>query len=310
MSTVVALADPRRPDPRPGVGRVAFGMLRPLATIESQRFARRPSLWIGWALTVYLIATEIGRTGDWPGEIYESLVPMAFAPLLVGTFVAGVRTGARDGADSASGLAPDAPLDDVDRAAARLLALVVPLALTVVTTSAVWLWTRLEGGFWLGEDLRRTDAARHGIAELLQPILLVALLGAIGIAVGRSRRRVVWTVVTSFVLVVTLLAWWAVQGQVIAVVNPVQLAPLRIPLADGVLSSATPSDWLVDHEELIGYHRQLVHQPTIVGHDVYLLGLIGIAGAAIARDRRRTVRAVSGIVVITGVIIQLAASPW
>ena len=237
-------------------------------------------------------------------------MPLAFGPMLVGVFVANVRIGGRD-RDMADGLAATAPLDGEDRAAARLMALVVPVGLAALTVAALAIATRLKGGFWLGEGQRRTDNARHALAELLQPVLLVALMGAIGVAVGRSRRWLVWAVVTGFALVFTFTLWWVVRGLLPTAADPVQMMPLRIELPSSVGVADTPSHWLVEYDESTRTAvRQLVHQPTVVAHDLYLLGLVGVAGAAIARDRRTVVRAVSAAVAVAGLALQIAVSPW
>ena len=149
------------------------------------------------------------------------------------------------------------------------------------------------------------------MVELLQPTLLVALLGAIGVAIGRSRRYVLWIVVTVFVLVATFTAWWMFSGPVLSVVDPIQMMPLRVDLPRGVGPAETPVHWFVDYDAYSSdFQRQVVHRPTVIGHDLYLLGLVGVAGAAVARDRRRLVRAASAVVVVAGLAVQFSVSPW
>ncbi len=289
--------------------RVGWWSLRHLAAAEASILLRRASLWIGWALTVYFAWQTQRGVDRWPGERYEALLPASFGPMLIGVFVAMVRTGGRDRVDGM--LAPAAVLDDVDRAAARLLALVVPVVLAVVTTIAVWIGTLVEGGYSLGEGIRSTTTARHGVLELAQPTLLVALVGAVGVAVGRSRRWIAGSVVTVFVLFLTVVAWWVAQGPVLSIVSPVQTMPLRVALDAGVSAADTPPDWFVyydDDERQLGW--QYVHVATQAGHTIYLLGLVGLAGAALARDRRATMRTIAALVALLGVTIQLFVSPY
>jgi hypothetical protein len=58
------------------------------------------------------------------------------------------------------------------------------------------------------------------------------------------------------------------------------------------------------------YVREIVHMPTIVFHTVYLVGLIMIVGAAAARGHRRAVRRAGILAAVTGIVVQLAVSPF
>jgi uncharacterized membrane protein len=73
-----------------------------------------------------------------------------------------------------------------------------------------------------------------------------------------------------------------------------------------------PSGWYVEYPTQYNaeYVRDLVHMPTIVFHTVYLVGLIMIVGAAAARAHRRSVRRAGILLAITGIVVQLAVSPY
>ena len=288
---------------------VAQPSIVPLAAIEARRYAMRVSLWAGWAATVlYAVFTHT----DWPGGSYESAIPLSFSMMMLGVFVAGARTGSRDADRDLPMLAEEAALDGDDRVAARLLALAVPLALATLTAIGIAVASRVEGGFWLGDGPRRTDSALHTAAELLQPVLLVALAGALGVIAGRATHR------TALVLIIGVFAWavlvpfyWIWNSPWVYVVSLVQVMPLRVELPGIGSMVDTPSDWFVEYpgQYQPEYVRDLVHVPTVVFHDLYLLGLTMIAAAPIARAHRRTVRWSGVALATTGVLVQLLVSP-
>lgn len=284
--------------------------IAPLALLEARRFAMRASLWAGWAATVlYAITAHT----DWPGGSYESAIPLSFSFLVLGVFVAAVRTGSRDVDRDLPPLAEEAALDGGDRLAARLLALTLPVALAALTAIGITVAARLEGGFWLGDGPRRTDSAAHTVVELLQPVLVVALAGAIGVVVGHATHR------TALVLIVGVFTWallipfyWVWNSAGLYPMSLVQVMPLRVPLPRFDSITDTPANWYVEfpgqyQPELV---RDLVHVPTVVFHDLYLLGVTLLVAAPIARDHRRAARVAGGAVAIGAVIAQWLVSPF
>ncbi len=292
------------------MGDVAWSSVRTLAAIEARRYATRASLWVGWAATVLAAATQ--RT-DWPGGAYESVIPMSFSFMVLGVFVAGARTGSRDADRDLPALADEAALEGGDRLAARLLGLAMPVGLALLTTLGIAVASWIEGGFWMGEGSRRSDTALHSALELLQPTLLVALAGAVGVVAGRATHRTVLVIIAGvFVWMLMFPLYWIWNSPPLHVLAPVQTMPLRVELHDVVSIDETPAGWYVEYPNDYGrtFARDLVHMPTVALHDLYLIGLILIVGAAAGRAHRHTLRMVGIGLAVAGVAGQLAVSPF
>jgi len=137
VSTTVAVAGGAR-------ARVAWPHVLQLTGIEARRYALRASVWIGWAGTVASAALE---HPDWPGGSYENVLPLSFAVMILGVYIAGVRTGSRDIGTDTPPLAEEAAIDDGDRLAARLLGLVMPATLALLTSIGIAVVSRVENNF-------------------------------------------------------------------------------------------------------------------------------------------------------------------
>lgn len=280
-----------------------------LAGLEARRYARRLSIWVGWAATIAVAAFS---HPDWSGGSYEQVIPVSFGGLALGTYVAAVRTGGRDVDAEAGPLAEDAPIDGDVRATARLLGLAFPVALTLVTAIAMAVVTRVEGGFWLGEAPRRTDSAVHSLAELAQPVLLVALAGVAGVGVGRLLPRTVLGIVLGvFVWTALFPLCWMWNGDTLYPLAPVQTMPLRMPLPDVHHLTDAPEAWWVESPNIHHrqFHRQWAHQPTVLLHGVYLLGLLGVVSAPSLMSRRSAVASAGVALVAVGLAGQWMVSP-
>lgn len=302
MSVVVATS---LGDARPG-----WRPVMTLARIEARRYATRVSVWAGW---LAMVAVAVWHRSDWPGGAYEEVLPLAPGFGALGTFVAGVRTGGRDHDTEAGPLAEEAGLGDRERAAARLAGLAVPVGLAVLMVLAVAVVSRIEGGFWLGEGPRRTDSARHTPAELLQPVLFVALAGALGVSVGARVQRSVLAIAAGVFVwtAVVPLAWmWNAPGRY--PVAPLQAMPLRVPLPDVRTFADMPADWFGESPTQYEPHftRSLVHTPTVVLHDLFLLGLLAVVVAWAWPARRGQLRVGGAVLAVAAVAGQFAVSPF
>jgi hypothetical protein len=290
--------------------RVAWPHVLQLATIEARRYAMRVSVWIGWAATVAAAALT---HPDWSGGSYENAIPLSFATMVPGVYVAGARTGSRDIDGDLPPLAEESSIEADDRLAARLLGLVMPVGLALLTTIGIAVVSRIEGGFWLGETPRRTDTALHSPLELLQPALMVALAGALGVVTGRAFRRPLLAIVAGgFAWFVLFPAYWIWNAPPLNVLVPAQTMPLRVPIDDVGSIRDLPADWLVAYPTQYedDYVRDLVHLPTVAFHNLYLLGLVIVVGAAAGREYRRVLRRAGVVLVLVGIIAQLAVSPF
>lgn len=289
------------------VDHVGAASVRQLAIIEVRRSLRRVSIWIGLALTVLIISGN--TTADWPGGSYTDKLPQSFMPIVLGTFIAAFRIGRRDGHHDVS---ESAPLGPDHRALARLGGLALPVLLTVLVTVGFAIVSRIEGGFWLGDHPRRTDTALHPISELLQPALIVAFVGALGISIGRAqaRRSTALVIIAGAVLFTAFPGYWLWNIPPVHVITPVQTQPLNIDLDTATDVDQLPTDWYVERTDGDASTRQVVHQPTILGHDLYLLGLTALAaGVAIRQSRGRRLALTGAIVAAAGVAAQLIVSP-
>jgi hypothetical protein len=288
-----------------------------LAGVEARRALRGPAFWIG-VLVSGLVLVE-ARGIDWQGGAYETFV-VGFLPIAAGIFVCGILSGARDRRrDGGASLAEEAPLGATERAAARLLGL-VPLVLAAsLAVVAVAVAIRIEGGLWIGNRPGRTDAAVHGVAEVLGPILMFLLAGAAGVALGRVVRRRTTGVligVVAFFLLTSL--YWVWQFHPFVYVTPVQTQPISVPIEGPATDpSVLPADWLLDRpgdpadepgdEE---WARIVVDRGLAAWHDVYVVGLaLGAIGLAL-RTRVGRRLALGGLLIAAlGVAGQVSVMP-
>ncbi len=288
--------------------------IRALARLEARRYVRRLALWIGLAGTVAFTLRSGANVGDsWSGQTYENAVPLSFLPLIIGTFIAALQIGGTDRSANPAGPAEGTPLGAEQRNLARLAGLVVPIALSILVIIGIAIASRVEGGFWIGEAPRRTDSALHSFVELMQPPLLVAVAGASGVALGRTRRRlapamivgsVFWFLAGGFYWV------WNIAG--LHSVALAQVQPMRIDLPSTTDPLLLPADWFVSRpNEYDGWQRIWVHLPTVVWHNVYLLGLALVCSGMAIREARGARLALGGLgVTVVGVVAQLLVSPF
>ena len=280
---------------------------RTLAAVEIRRQLRRPFIWIGFVLTIFLL---VGNTTDWSGGSYNDKI-LGFLPLVLATLICGYLTSSRDQRQL---LVEDAPLDPNDRTIARLVSVTVPVVMSVAIVVAIAVLSRIEGGFWIGDEPRRTDSALHPVLELFQPPLLVALAGMFGVAAGRvSRSRAIAIMALgTLVWFLSFPGYWVTNNPPVHAFALVQVQPLTIDLGSGIEPEQLPENWLVDAPGEFNnvWQRRLVHQPTVAGHDLYLVGLIAVvAGASIRTRTGRRLVVAGAILAIGGIIIQFAVMP-
>ena len=281
-----------------------------LGWIEAKRYLHRVSIWVGLSVTVLFLLL---RSQDWSGASYETKAALAFTPLILAAFVAGVRTGNRDRSGDASPVAEEAPIDADSRAGARLLGLVAPVGLCVITVIGVVIASRIEGGYWIGEAPRRTDSAQHSWLVLLQPPLLVALAGAAGVAAGRAVRHALTVIILGGVFwMFALMGFWVWNTPPLHTIAVIQIQPMTVDLGPGIVAEQLPTNWLADAPDQYeaNWRRELVHLPTVAGHNVYLLGLLGVASGLAVRGHRGRRLAFGGLAgAVGGVVFQLVIMP-
>ena len=171
----------------PALDRVGWQHVRQLALIEAHHYATRASVWIGWAGTVLMAAVS---HPDWSGGSYANVVPLSFAMMMLGVYIAGVRTGRLDVDTDLPPLAEEAAMDRDDRRAARLLGLAMPVGLAFVTTLGIAVvspdrgWV-LDGRGTAPYSTRR--CTRHSRSS--NPPWLSPSPAALGVVIGATLRR-------------------------------------------------------------------------------------------------------------------------
>ena len=286
--------------------------IRALATIEARRYLRRLSMWIGLAGTIAFMVL-LSPNDSWSGQTYVNVVPLSFLPLTIGVFIAASRIGGTDRAASPAGLAEGAPLGAEQRNLARLAGLVVPVTLSILVVVGIAIVSRIEGGFWIGEWPRRTDSALHSFVELMQPPLVIAVAGASGVGLGRTFRRLAPSMIAGSILWFLAFAFsWAWNNPGLHLVALVQTQPMPIDLPANTDPSLLPAGWFVTTpNEYDGWQRDWVHLPTVVWHNVYLLGLALVWSGLAIRETRGGRLALGGLgVAVGGVAAQLIVSPF
>jgi hypothetical protein len=148
--------------------------------------------------------------------------------------------------------------------------------------------SRIEGGFQLGEGRYWTDTAVHSVFELAQPALTVAAIGSAAVALGRAVQRSGPAIVVGMVLLfLTGGVYWLWNDRVVYTTALLQVQPLGF----------------VDPEE--------VHAPTVVLHDLYLLGLVALfCGLSLRTSPRARLVGGGAAIAVVAVVAQLAVSPF
>ncbi len=261
--------------------------IRALARIESASMARRVSIWVGVAVTIAGVVFAARGQPDWSSK-FRDLVPLSIFPMTFATYIAAVRSGNRDRSHRRPPLAEAAPLDADGRTLARLASLVVPVGLIALVMVVFGLASRAEGGFRMGDGAYRTETALHSVLDLLQPPLVIAVIGAMGVAIGRAVR---WSapslMIGLLLLFIALGPWWLWNDRYAYTTALMQVQPLEFP------------------------DRYFVHAPTVALHDVYLVGLVALFSGLALRAHPRGRLVAAGVLTATvAVVAQLAVSPY
>jgi hypothetical protein len=181
--------------------RSSYAVLGALTTAELRRTLRTPVLPIGAAAALWYLWTITPATEAWSGSAYNEMA-IASAPLLAVLSWSTARSFHRE----RTPVALATPVREDLRAAARLLA-AVPLVGLTVAFAALVAWRQRElGGLTLGAEPGRTAEALHSLPELAQHVALGVLAVALGAALGRRVPRLV------LALPVLLVLWFAVSG--------------------------------------------------------------------------------------------------
>lgn len=291
-------------------------VLTELARAEARRNLRSPWLWCGIAASAW-----VGRlmlTADYQAGTYQGAMA-AFSGVAAAVFVLGAIAGSRDrGTTSATGLplSEESVVTTDERTIARLLGLLPVVAVGTLYVIAVFVASRIEGGFWVGDVPGRSDTAQHGLFEALQPVVLFLTAGAAGVAIGRTRTpRPLAYILGVLVLVMAGFLYWAWQGDGVVYVSLVQTQPFEVDITEvgqSIDFDSVPDDWLLSAPD--PYDKRWAHlvfdQRVAAAHDLYLLGLAALAAGLAVRGRNgRLLAAAGGLAAVAGVVAQIALFP-
>ena len=166
----------------------------------------------------------------------------------------------------------------------------------------------------MGDRPGRTDHAFHSLPEVLQPVLVVAVGAAAGVALGRAtRHRTLASLVGGLGLAVMGSVAWAFQARPVAYMTLLQVQPFsqRIdPL--GFNPQRIPDGWLVTAPDAFEPHWRhvIIDQAVAAWHDAYLVGLILLATGLAVRGRRGRAVAVAGLVLaVAAALVQALVAP-
>jgi hypothetical protein len=178
--------------------------------------------------------------------------------------------------------------------------------------AAVWL--RVRGGLMLGDEPGRTQHAYYSVPELLQPVLLAAFAVSLGAALAHVLRHRLVASIVAFVMWFLLGAtYWMFNISVLAWLTPVQVQPVPLDVGSADTDPSTfPTTWLLSVPgEYQDHWVRLVVSPSLAGwHDVYLVALTALLGAAAVPGRFRRLVVGAGLLLATGaVLMQHAVMP-
>lgn len=283
-------------------------VMRALVLTEARRMLRNPVPWVFLGLAIWAVWTVRPEPGEWPGSSYEGIMP-SVAPLLFGISVAVAVPFHRGRHD----IAPAAPVSEVQRTLARLLA-ALPFVVVAAAYAALVAWRERDlGGLWIGMEPGRTTEAFHTVAELAQLVALALVAVALGAALGRRTSRLVAVVPALFVLWFVVSVYWLFGQPAVTPFSVLQVQPINVTVGPATADPLSfPSDWLlVGHPHTSeGWQRQLVSEGVAWWHDVWLLGLAALLLAvAWPRAGCRTLMAVGAMLAVAGIVGQQVAIP-
>jgi hypothetical protein len=298
--TTSTVARPRVPSTR----QAALGQL---ARLEARRMLRHPAPWAGLALSGWFAVGVF--ESNWAAAHYQGLVA-AMAPLLLGVTVAAVSTFCR----GQVAVSDDAPVTPAHRSSARLLGGLALVALVAVVVGAAAGWLRLRGGLVLGDEPGRTAHAYYSVPELLQPVLLAAFAVTLGAVLARLLRHpLAASIVAAVIWFLVGATYWVFNGPVLRWLTPVQVLPVPVEVGPASTDPTTfPAEWLLS---VPGEYQEqwirLVVSPALAGwHDVYLVAVTALLGAAVVPGRfRRAVVAAAVLVGVGAVLMQHTVMP-
>jgi hypothetical protein len=285
-------------------------VVRALAAVEARRLVRNPALLLGAAFSTWFLWSVDPRTEDWSGSSYEGMA-MASVALMWSISVSAALAFQRERVP----VALDAPVPEVVRAVARLVAM-VPLVALAGAFAALVAWRQRDlGGLPLGEEPGRTLDALQTLPELLQHVALAVLAVALGAALGRRMGRL--AAVVPLMFLVWYLAgafYWLFGSSAVMPFSLVQVQPAVVVAGPADTDPLTfPQEWLLNapNEYQDWWGRLFVSDTLAWWHDAWVLGLaLLLLAAAVPAGRLRRCLLVGGLLVaVVAAVVQVRVIP-
>ncbi|MFI2101740.1 hypothetical protein ACH436_00475 [Isoptericola sp. NPDC019693] len=297
MSTVLA--------PQPGVVARQRTHVVALARLEAGRMVRNPLL----ALAVLACAWGTWAYGEpepWPGAHYQGF-PWPAIGLQFATAALAALSFHRERLN----VGEATPVREGHRALARLLASVVPVAVSVLALAAMVVRIWKLGGLTLGNPPGATAHAYFTAGELAQPVAGLILAVAVGAAAGRRMRSLAAALTALATGYFITHVYWLFTGP-LAPFSIFQSQPVYVDLGPGVDPATLPGDWLLSapsqYQE--DWVRLVVSEPLAWWHDGWLLGLaLLLLALALPRPWRRRCAIAGGLLAVVSVVAQYVVYP-
>ena len=258
-----------------------------LARVETGRLLRHPAFLLGLAATLAVISLRS------PGDSWLSIVAWAFT--WMGTLLGAGLVAGRQKMLGDPDLFPATPATPGDRVLANALAVLGP-TLAAAATMVVVLATIHDGGLVVGEAGYTREVA-PAAAVWVQPVLLVALAGVVGIAVAQlPRARLVVLSLLVFLMFVGGAGIWIAQQHPFRVLHPFMYPSYEAELpasftAEGWRAGDLPLNPPDQHNRT--WREVRFDTAALNWHLLYVAGLIllGVWAARRAADRGEPDRA-------------------
>ncbi len=254
-----------------------------LGRLEAGRMLRHPAFLVALAASLAAILLRPGEEA-WAGEDYYN-AQIGWTFTWMGTLAAAALIAGRQRFLGDLDLFPATPATPGDRVLATALALCGPILVAAAAVAVVAFLETRDGGFVMGEGAY-ARAIVPSLAEWVQPVLLVALAGVVGIAVAQLRRgRLAVLGALLFATFIGGSAVWAFQAHPLRVLHPFMYPSYETSLP----RSFVPSGWDAGDPPLLppGEHHDTWHEvnfdtTALWWHLAYVIGLT-LVGAWLAR---------------------------
>jgi hypothetical protein len=248
-----------------------------LARVETVRLLLHPAFVIGLlagGLVVWqAIATDAGA--DWPGAGYYG-ANTGWFPLWVGTLVASALGAGRARFLDDPDLFPGAPMPERRRVEAAVLALVGPVAVSVIAVGIEAIAVSRAGGFRLADPPASNGLVVPAAAEWVQQPLLVLLAGVLGVVIARlpRGRAVVLLLVSAATFFGSMLSW-AFGTMPLRALHPLFARAYEQPMGP----SYDPAEWVAGNAPALPPDQYVTNWREVRFDDAALLWhLLGLAG--------------------------------